>query len=137
MAPIDDIEKKRGRGRPKTDALPILVRLLPADLVALDAALALEPDPKPSRPEMIRRAMGEGLKVLSRPRKSPWKPAGATAPAVAEKAAKVRSKAASAADEALKGIEAPAEVKAARRKALTEKPAMVAKARAKRKGAIT
>ncbi len=74
----------------------------------------------------LRRRLQMGAKVTA-------DRSGTIAPAVAEKAARVRSKAASAADEALKGIEAPAEVKAARRKALTEKPAMVAKARAKRK----
>ena len=51
---------------------------------------------------------------------------------VAEKDAKARSKAAIAADREMSDLDAPAEVKASRRKALTEKPAMVAKARANR-----
>ena len=56
----------------------------------------------------------------------------AMSPDVAERAAKVRSKAAKVADDALADLDAPAEIKAARRQALTEKPPMVAKARAKR-----
>ncbi|WP_375460011.1 hypothetical protein [uncultured Enterovirga sp.] len=41
----------------------VLVRLPDADLVSLDSAIASEPDPKPSRPEAIRRALGEWLKA--------------------------------------------------------------------------
>jgi len=52
-----NIEKKRGRGRPRTDATPILVRVYPDDLAALDAWIASQPTPKPSRPEAIRKMM--------------------------------------------------------------------------------
>ena len=98
--------------------------LPPAELATLDAHIAAQPDPKPSRPEAIRRVLterfaGRGSTKL------------ATAPDVAAVATRVRSKAASVADEAMSKMDAPAEEKARRRKALTEKPAMVAKARAK------
>lgn len=125
ISSINDIEKKRGRGRPKTDSVPVLVRLSSADVAALDAHIERQPEPKPSRPEAIRRVLAENL--------SGKRATTATSPDVAEKAAKVRSKAANAADEAMTGIEAPAEVKEKRRRAITEKPPMVAKARAKRK----
>lgn len=60
MASIDDIGKK-GRGRPPTDATPIMVRLAPPLLGPLDAWIAKQPDPKPSRPEAIRRILQEAF----------------------------------------------------------------------------
>jgi hypothetical protein len=62
MKSISNIEKKRGRGRPATDATPILVRLQPDRLKALDA-WATKQDDEPSRPEAIRRLVELGLKV--------------------------------------------------------------------------
>ena len=38
------------------------VRIPPAQLTSLDAWIAGQPDPKPSRPEAIRRLMERGLK---------------------------------------------------------------------------
>lgn len=43
-----------------------MVHLQPSDLSALDAAIAREPEPRPSRPEMIRRVLGEGLQARTR-----------------------------------------------------------------------
>jgi hypothetical protein len=60
MTSIGDIEK-RGRGRPKTDATPILVRLYPDTLAAIDAFIAKQPEPRPTRPEAIRQALVEWL----------------------------------------------------------------------------
>jgi hypothetical protein len=38
-------------------ATPVTVRLLPDQLARLDAWIASLPDPKPTRPEAIRRAL--------------------------------------------------------------------------------
>jgi hypothetical protein len=54
--------EKRTRGRPKTGIGPnIGLRLYPELDAALDAWIAKQPDPKPSRPEAIRRILGEVL----------------------------------------------------------------------------
>jgi cytochrome c553 len=57
---ISDIEKRK-RGRPATDATPVLVRLKADALSTLDAWIAEQPDPKPSRPEAIRRLLEKAL----------------------------------------------------------------------------
>lgn len=49
------------RGRPKTDATSIHLTLVPTKLAALDAYVAQQPDPKPSRPEMIRKILEDRL----------------------------------------------------------------------------
>lgn len=55
--------EKRTRGRPKTGIGPnIGLRLYPELEAALDAWIAKQPDPKPSRPEAIRRILGEVLR---------------------------------------------------------------------------
>jgi hypothetical protein len=54
MKSISNIVKKRGRGRPATDATPILVRMPPAVLESLDSWIAKQKDGQ-SRPEAIRR----------------------------------------------------------------------------------
>jgi hypothetical protein len=58
---IRDINKSRGR--PKTTGLgvPALVRLHPPLLDNLDAWIAAHPEPRPSRPEAIRRLLDEAL----------------------------------------------------------------------------
>jgi hypothetical protein len=56
--------EKRTRGRPKTGIGPnIGLRLYPELDAALDAWIAKQPDPKPSRPEAIRRILGDALKA--------------------------------------------------------------------------
>lgn len=50
---IVDIEKGK-RGRPRTDATPVLVRLQPDQLAALDRWIADQGAPVPSRPEAVR-----------------------------------------------------------------------------------
>jgi hypothetical protein len=58
---IGDIQKKRGR--PKTGRTPVSGFRLGRDLIAtLDAWIAAQPDPKPSRSEAIRIALSEWLK---------------------------------------------------------------------------
>jgi hypothetical protein len=51
---ISNIRKKRGRGRPKVGAIPVMVRLLPEQAKSLDAWRAKQTD-RPGRPEAIRR----------------------------------------------------------------------------------
>jgi len=46
---------KRGRGRPRTHATPISVRVPPADLVELDRWISSQDDPTLTRPEALRR----------------------------------------------------------------------------------
>lgn len=57
---ISDTGKKRGR--PKTDATGVHVKLLPGQLESIDSWAAAQTD-KPSRPEAIRRLVELGLKV--------------------------------------------------------------------------
>jgi len=52
---------KRPPGRPRTDAISIHLRIVPKQLIVLDAWIAAQPDPKPSRPEAIRRLVEAGL----------------------------------------------------------------------------
>ena len=44
----------RGRGRPPTESVRMILRLRPDDLAALDAWIAAQPD-APSRQDAIRR----------------------------------------------------------------------------------
>jgi hypothetical protein len=69
---IRDIAKK-SRGRPKSTGLGtgILVRMHD-QLDALDAWIAKQDDPKPTRPEAIRRLVGLGLTVrATKPKQAP------------------------------------------------------------------
>lgn len=53
---------KKSRGRPATGVgIPVQVRLQPAQVAPLDAWIAAQPDPKPSRPEAIRYALTDWL----------------------------------------------------------------------------
>jgi hypothetical protein len=60
----DYLERRRAnRGRPKTGIGPnIGLRLYPELDAALDAWIAKQPEPKPSRPEAIRRILRQALK---------------------------------------------------------------------------
>lgn len=54
---------KKPRGRPATGkGVPVQVRLQPELEQAVDAAIAAAPDPKPTRPELIRRALAAWLR---------------------------------------------------------------------------
>jgi hypothetical protein len=64
---IVDIEK--GRGRPRTNATPVMVRLQPDQLAALDAWIAGQ-NKSISRPEAIRAILAAGLVVMGSPVKS-------------------------------------------------------------------
>ena len=48
-------------GRPRTDATPVMVRLPPPALSALDAWISRQPEPRPGRPEAIRRILAEAI----------------------------------------------------------------------------
>lgn len=51
---------KREKGRPRTEAVPLTVRIYPKTIKNLDAFIATQSD-KPSRPEAIRRILDDWL----------------------------------------------------------------------------
>jgi hypothetical protein len=53
--------KKRGP-TPTGKGTPVMVRLLPTPLNSLDAWIAAQPEPKPTRPEAIRRLVEQALR---------------------------------------------------------------------------
>src|SRR5262249_27125663 len=57
---ISNIRKKRGRGRPKVGAIPVMVRLLPDQAAKLDSWRKGLAD-RPGRPEAIRRLLEQNL----------------------------------------------------------------------------
>jgi len=61
MRSIADVRK---RGRPPVNATPLTVRVPPDLLADLDQFIAAEPEPKPTRPDAIRRLLGEALATL-------------------------------------------------------------------------
>jgi hypothetical protein len=58
---VSDIRKRR-IGRPPVNAVPVLVRIPPAEIEPIDAWIAKQKEP-PSRPEAIRRLVELGLKA--------------------------------------------------------------------------
>ena len=60
MKSISNIGKKRSRGRPATDATPILVRVQPTQLAGMDTWIENQA-PGLTRPEAIRRLIEIGL----------------------------------------------------------------------------
>ena len=60
---ISNTPKNKG-GRPRTDATPVMVRLQPSDLAALDAYIAQQAEPL-TRPEAIRQLIRAGLSKTS------------------------------------------------------------------------
>jgi hypothetical protein len=66
-------QKRRGP-LPTGKGEPVMVRIQPAQLAALDAWIARRPDPKPSRPEAIRRLLDAQLNGKRKNGKggSPW-----------------------------------------------------------------
>jgi hypothetical protein len=55
--------RKKPVGRPRVGAVPIMVRMPPAELVELDSWIKDHHPPRPSRPEAIRRLLQIGLAV--------------------------------------------------------------------------
>jgi hypothetical protein len=62
-ASIPDIPKPRGRPKTTGRGTAVVVRCHEEQLVPLDALIADQPDPKPSRPDVIREALTEHLKA--------------------------------------------------------------------------
>ena len=54
---------KKKRGRPFADTTSINVRVPAPQLAALDTWIAEQPEPRPSRPEAMRRAAAEHLRA--------------------------------------------------------------------------
>src|SRR5688572_11943257 len=57
------ISASRKRGRPHVGSLNIGVRVPPDQVAVLDAWIAAQPEPKPSRPEAMRQLMELGIKA--------------------------------------------------------------------------
>ena len=112
MKSISNIGKKRGRGRPATDATPVLVRLQPDRLAAIDAWIAKQDVPM-TRPEAIRAMLDAVLVIAANP---------------AEKKSRKPGRASRAAELAAKAIDriidpsAPPEELNRRRRRLTKGP---------------
>jgi len=51
------------RQRPKQPGIQIQVRVQPDQIEPLDALIAAQPEPKPSRPDVLREALAEHLKA--------------------------------------------------------------------------
>jgi hypothetical protein len=62
MSSINNIGKKKGRGRPATGATPVLVRVPPEILKALDGWIKKQDDVQ-TRPQSILRLVELGLKA--------------------------------------------------------------------------
>lgn len=58
---IRDIPKSRGRPKTTGRGTAVVVRCHDEQLTPLDAWIADQPDPKPSRPEAIRHALNDWL----------------------------------------------------------------------------
>jgi hypothetical protein len=65
---IGNIEKRRKRGRPPTEATPVLVRVMPDQIERLDAWIAKQGEPDLGRPEAIRRLLDQTLPPLKKKR---------------------------------------------------------------------
>jgi hypothetical protein len=57
------------RGRPAVDSEAVNVRMTRSALDALDAWIGAHPEPRPNRPEAIRRLVAEALARKSRGRR--------------------------------------------------------------------
>jgi hypothetical protein len=62
MSNVSNTGKKIGR--PAVNATPLTVRVPPDLLADLDRFIAEEPDPKPSRPDAIRRLLSDALVAM-------------------------------------------------------------------------
>ncbi len=58
------VSKKRGPS-PTGQGTPVMVRLQPHQLAALDRWIELNPEPRPTRPEALRRLARHGLQDAS------------------------------------------------------------------------
>lgn len=128
------------RGRPATGKDPLIGVRFPAALTAAVDAFAAEQTPPLSRSEAVRSLVAEQLTLLGRIDPGLQATlAGNQIPATTEaqmqaSAAEARSHAANALDQAMEGIDATSQEKAARRGALTDEPAVIARAQRKGQG---
>jgi hypothetical protein len=60
---MSETKKKRG-GRPPINATPLTVRVPPDLLADLDAWISEQSDPKPSRPDAMRRLVSDYLVTM-------------------------------------------------------------------------
>jgi hypothetical protein len=58
-------EMRKKMGRPRVDATVLTLRLMPTQVAPLDAWIASHPEPRPSRPEAIRRILSQSLSNLA------------------------------------------------------------------------
>ena len=59
--------EKKKIGRPRTGIGPVIgVRLYPDMEAEIDAWIAAQPDPKPSKPAAIRRLVADGLRMRTK-----------------------------------------------------------------------
>jgi hypothetical protein len=64
MPDQETLQPRKRRGPlPTGQGFPIQVRLQPVQLAVLDAWIAKQPDPKPSRPEAIRRLVEKAIRA--------------------------------------------------------------------------
>lgn len=61
MSGQETVQPKKRGPQPTGKGTPIQVRLQPDQLAALDAWIAQQSDPRPSRPEAIRLILGHSL----------------------------------------------------------------------------
>ena len=60
--------EKRARGRPRKDPIGVHVTFVPEKLSTIDAWISRQEDPKPSRPEAIRRLVDQALAATRKKR---------------------------------------------------------------------
>lgn len=118
------ITQKRRGPAPTGKGTLVGVRLQPDLLAVLDRYIS-EEQPNMSRPEALRHAFAEWTAL------NPRLSSDGTEAEMIASAGKVRAQAAGAADEAMSGMDVTGQEKVARRKALTDEPAVVEVARAK------
>ena len=61
LMPISSAKKRDTRGRPKVDSEAVNVRFVRPALDRIDEWIAAQPEPKPTRPEAVRRLVEKGL----------------------------------------------------------------------------
>ena len=120
MKSISNIGKQRSRGRPATDATPILVRVQPAQLAGMDIWIEKQA-PGLTRPEAIRRLIEIGLTTSK----------ASGRPTVAKGAARAAELAASVIEKHI-DASAPAEEREARKRRLLKGPSAFREARVDR-----
>lgn len=63
---MSNVSGAKKTGRPKTDTEAVNVRMSREMLDALDALIMRSDDPKPSRPEAVRRVLATAFNIVAR-----------------------------------------------------------------------